>query len=183
IQYINKTVKSISREIERLSFFSKTLSAMILPVKQKFKKIDLSQLVEQVVENFRKIGILKYYKIEEEYSENNCSIRGVNGLLELVFESILVNSHKLMQGTGTIKIITRRENKFMECEISNTGYRMPEESLNKLQEPSFIMEEESIDLGLYTIKNIINFHRGYLKVKNNGKNETTFIIGLPVLKN
>jgi len=108
------------------------------------------------------------------------------GELNQVFMNLLKNAAHAIEGDGTIKIRTFMEKDNVHVEIADTGIGIPEEHLKGLFDPGFAKKGSRVKagMGLFTNYNIVQKHRGEIKVESVVGEGSTFTIILPVdLKN
>jgi len=179
ITKIEKMIVSVEQEIEKLNFFSSNLLSLGKSFKPSLKEINISELTRQIIRNFKQIGILKYYSLNENYEENLPTIYIDDMLMELAFGNILINAHQAMRGMGTIFVQTRRNKKFVEIIITNTGPVIRKKELKKIFDPLYTTKKDASGLGLYIVKHSINLHKGFVKVSSSEKKGTSFTIGIP----
>jgi len=115
------------------------------------------------------------------------------GQLNQVFMNLLVNAAQAIEEKGTIKISTRHVNGklarnntaqgYIEIKVSDTGSGIPEDKLNKIFEPFFTTKDvgKGTGLGLSIAYDIIQKHKGEIKVESKVGEGTTFTIQLPRL--
>ncbi|MDT8318225.1 MAG: response regulator [bacterium] len=102
--------------------------------------------------------------------------------LNQVFMNLFVNAAHAIKERGKITVKTYAEKEKVFIEVSDTGMGIPEENLKKLFDPFFTTKEpgKGTGLGLAISYNIIQKHKGYIRVKSEVGKGTTFTIALPV---
>ncbi len=88
-----------------------------------------------------------------------------------------------MQKDGTLTVVAsalERPNQKdqIEIQISDTGYGISKEDLDKIFQPFYSTRSQGTGLGLAIVKNIISAHHGTIIVKNNLPNGTKFNVQL-----
>ena len=101
--------------------------------------------------------------------------------LNQVFMNILMNAARAIEGDGTITIKTETEEKKLFVRISDNGSGIPPENIDKIFDPGFTTEGVGVGtgLGLSISYNIIQKHRGEIKVESEVGKGSTFTIVLP----
>lgn len=120
----------------------------------------------QVVKNFGEIPKISCYP----------------GRLNQVFLNLLINAKQAIEGEGTITLTTYIKNQKVHVEIKDTGKGISPENLDKIFDPGFTTKGVGIGtgLGLSICYQIIQDHRGEIKVKSQVEEGTTFTIVLPM---
>lgn len=126
-------------------------------------------------------------RVELELSEEIPSIQANGGQLNQVLLNLIINAvHAIREKSddmGIIRIQTRCVNDFIECQISDTGTGIDENTAKKIFDPFFTTKPMGIGTGLglsisYDI--VTNKHEGYLRVDSKKGVGTDFFIGLPI---
>jgi signal transduction histidine kinase len=104
------------------------------------------------------------------------------GELNQVFMHLLTNAAEAITGKGTITIRTFQENRNIQIQISDTGIGIAQDRIQHLFDPDFTKEGSRVKagLGLFTSYNIIQKHRGEIRVESEVGKGSTFTIILPV---
>ena len=97
-----------------------------------------------------------------------------------VLVNVIMNAVQAMPEGGKLTIGAKQEDKFLEVEISDTGYGIPQETIDKIFDPLFTTKAKGIGLGLAVCKAIIDRHDGHTAVKSKVGKGTTFTIKLPL---
>jgi two-component system NtrC family sensor kinase len=102
--------------------------------------------------------------------------------LNQVFMNILLNAVQAIEAKGIIKIKTFVGDGKVYIKISDTGKGIPPEYLNKIFDPGFTKKGVGVGtaLGLSTSYNIIQMHKGEIKVESEVGEGTTLTIILPL---
>jgi signal transduction histidine kinase len=85
-----------------------------------------------------------------------------------------------MPKEGELRIKSKRKEKFIHVEFTDTGKGIPQEVIGKIFDPLFTSKAKGIDLGLAISKEIIKAHKGEIKVKSEEGKRTTFTVILPI---
>ncbi len=104
--------------------------------------------------------------------------------LNQVFIHILTNASQAIKGSGIITIQTFVEKNRVFIQIKDNGVGINPDRLERLFDPDFSRKESrvKVGLGLFTSYNIINKHKGQIKVASEVGVGTTFTIILPINK-
>jgi two-component system, NtrC family, sensor kinase len=103
--------------------------------------------------------------------------------LNQVFMNILVNAAQAMKESGTIVVRTYHADDQIFIEISDNGVGIHPDNINRIFDPFFTTKDvgKGTGLGMHIAYNIIQKHKGTIRVESTLGQGTTFIIRLPVL--
>ena len=129
----------------------------------------------------------KELSLSKEYPENEILINGDKERLAQVFNNIISNAVKFTHKGGRISVMVHDFGKEIEIAISDTGIGIPEKDIPKLfQKFSKIYQAGApvtgAGFGLAKAKQIIELHKGVIRVKSEVDQGSTFIIRLPKLQ-
>ena len=97
--------------------------------------------------------------------------------MENTIYNILFNAiQAISSNEGNISITTYDTNDHIIIEITNDGPQIPETVLANIFEPLFTTKQSGTGLGLSSVKNTIEQHKGTITVKNN---PVTFTLNIP----
>ncbi|NIX56639.1 MAG: hypothetical protein GWN14_12125 [candidate division Zixibacteria bacterium] len=176
IQNNNPIAKAAS---ERISRIINSLKSFIRLDEATFQKIDLHQCLEntltllehdcgdqiRVVKKVGDISLIACYPDE----------------LNQVFMHLLTNAIQAIPEKGTITIRTYMREENVHVEITDTGVGISAEQMQQLFEPGFTRKDSRMKagLGLFTSYNIMQKHRGEIKVDSQVGKGSTFTVILP----
>jgi PAS domain S-box-containing protein len=100
-----------------------------------------------------------------------------------VFMNLLINAGHAIESQGEITIKTWAEDGSILIAISDTGYGISKEDLNKIFEPFFTTKEvgKGTGLGLSITYEIVKKHDGEITVESEVGKGTTFTVRLPIV--
>lgn len=154
-----------------------------------FEEINITSIMEPVVNSFRVLAQEKELFLEETY-QTDFIIKTDVKRLSLVFRNILDNALKFTD-KGGINVVTYKQEisekqKFGVVEIKDTGIGISKEFISKLFEP-FVQEStglnreyEGIGLGLYLSKRLVEILGGKIEIVSESNRGTTVRIILPI---
>nr|HID60079.1 hybrid sensor histidine kinase/response regulator [Desulfobacterales bacterium] len=110
-------------------------------------------------------------------------VRGDDAGLSQVFMNLCTNARDAMPDGGRLQIKARQKGDKSEVIISDTGYGMDKETLEKCFDPFFTTKEvgKGTGLGLSTAYGIVKDHGGEIHVYSEPKIGTTFKLYFPVV--
>jgi len=173
------TIKINSEAIKRINSIVKALKNFARLDEAEYKETDIHEGLRstlmlinheikgriQIIEEFGELPLIKCYPNQ----------------LNQVFMNILVNAYQSIEKTGSIKIKTEKHADKIKILISDTGKGIPEKHLDRIFDPGFTTKGVGVGtgLGLSICYQIIQKHKGSIKVKNNHDKGSVFIIELP----
>ena len=143
--------------------------------------IDLLEIIDQVVIEFKKLAAAKNIDIVAETNLTECSIYIDHYTVTQLIANLVDNAIKY-SSAGTITISVSRQDDKIKLKVSDTGIGMSEEFVQKLFEP-FTQEEtgysrrfEGTGLGLALVKKYCEINKASIDVQSKKGVGTTFTI-------
>lgn len=94
----------------------------------------------------------------------------------ILFYNIMYNAIQKLENNGNIIINYDHDDLNNIIKIQDSGESIPDEIISKIFEPLYTTKYQGTGLGLASCKQIMEQHKGTIKVENN---PTTFIITVP----
>lgn len=153
-----------------------------------FSKVDTAEFQEaDLIEGIKSALVLtsNLWKnkavIHEEYGSLP-AVRCFPGMLNQVFMNILVNAVHAIEDKGDIFIKTWSDDRYAYVSTRDTGTGISEEHLERIFDFGFSTKRShtGMGLGLSICRNIIDKHKGEIKVETEPGKGTEFVICIPV---
>lgn len=148
---------------------------------------DIFELVLNVTESVADI-----YDDKGIYIKINCGNVNDNYIVNCdatkmiqIFINLIKNAADAIGENGLIEINMRKNNDFIEIDITDNGSGIEEEYIESIFEPMVTYKTGGTGMGLAIVKEIVEGHGGIIKVVSAVNAGTTFTLKLPVncLKN
>ncbi len=120
------------------------------------------------------------YQIHVQHENEIPEIMGDPDMLYQAFLNILINAMQSMPGGGEIQILLSAGPEVLTVSFKDKGQGIPEDILEKIWNPFFTTKETGTGLGLGIVKNIIEAHKGRIRIENRPVYGAQVIIELPV---
>ena len=148
------------------------------------EQVNITDVLEKVLLSFELSFNDKNLILSKEYSENELLINADRERLKKVFSNIISNAIKFTNNGGRISAFIQDFGKEIEVAISDTGVGIPERDMPNLFQKFGKVIRPGAQLtgagfGLVGAKQIIDLHKGFIKVRSEENKGTTFIIRLP----
>ncbi len=179
-----KLIKVISHDVERIERLITDYSQMLKDEaslsRAKMTKIDLSNVVNSVVEDFNSdlLNSSKNIKININNSNLNGSklnVLGVESKLEQIVANLLDNAVSFSPSNSKISVICDIKKKNAQLIIEDEGPGFNEKNINKVFNRFYSNRPENFGehsgLGLNIVKNIIELHGGSILASNQSANK------------
>ncbi len=179
-----KLIKVISHDVERIerliTDYSQMLKDEATLSRAKMKKIDLSHVVNSVVEDFNSdlINSNKNIKINISNSNLNGSklnVLGVESKLEQIIANLLDNAVSFSPSNSKIEVMCNIKKKDVQLIIKDQGPGFNEKNIDKVFNRFYSNRPEKFGehsgLGLNIVKNIIELHGGSIIASNQSGNQ------------
>jgi signal transduction histidine kinase len=122
--------------------------------------------------------------IELSLSEEGPCVVGHSGELMQVTLNLILNALHAVEASGTIHIASYAVESMVLIQVSDTGYGIAPENLDKIFDPFFTTKSpgSGIGIGLSTCYNIITKHGGEITVSSDEGKGAVFEIILPIFE-
>jgi len=173
----DKLLKIINHDAERIERLITDYSQMLKDEaslsREKMKKIDLTSIVNNVVEDFKQSLFNQNKKIAiniQNKNTKNCFIFGIENRMEQVIANLLDNAISFSDENGIINIEISETTKSFILLIKDQGPGFVETSTEKIFKRFYSNRPNSFGqhsgLGLNIVKNIIELHKGKIAASN-----------------
>ncbi len=164
---------------ESIEFMSETIDDFrtFYRPKNESEVVDLSKLITKAIEfvdgSIRQKNILLTTHLQNIYYKLYA-----NEYLQVLI-NLIKNATDASERKGHIRVDLFEKGGVIKTIVSDNGKGIPEEDLNRIFEPYYSTKENSMGLGLYMSKMIIEKHmHGSISVEQSERGETRFIICL-----
>ena len=175
----NKLIKVISHDVERIERLITDYSQMLKDEaslsRAKMTKIDLSNVVDSVVEDFNSDLLnskknIKIYVKKSNLNGSRLNVLGVESKLEQILANLLDNAISFSPSNSKISVICEVKNEKVRLLIEDEGPGFNEKNIDKVFKRFYSNRPEKFGehsgLGLNIVKNIIELHRGSIIASN-----------------
>ena len=185
----SKLITIVSRESDRLNKLISDFLVYARPQRFEFSDVDVVNLLEEtllLVEHHPLFGA--GYRLERHFPPQPVVARADPDKLRQVFWNMCDNSLKAMPegGTLTVEIEEHPEvekrggtNGYLRVKFSDTGIGLSREEIEKLFEPFQPGFANGTGLGLAIVYQVIEGHRGRIRVDSKPGQGSRFVIDLP----
>jgi PAS domain S-box-containing protein len=179
---IDLLLKNMLTGVNRITEIVKSLRSFARTEDNELKETNIHEIVDSVL-----VMLHNQYKNNIEIIKNYGNLPQIScfpGRLSQVFMNIISNAIQAIPGKGTIQITTHYYAKVQSISISikDSGKGISPDNIPNVFEPFFTTKEvgKGTGLGLSISYNIIQRHKGEIKVNSELNKGTEFIITLPV---
>lgn len=187
----NKTIAEVKSSLSDIYNNSQKLSAIVSDLlliselgigykKTNEEKFDLIQLIEEIIQNYKKIK-LDFVKIDK-----TLEISAQKRVIKQALVNLIDNAVTYTKENGSIKIEVKKDDKNIILSIQDSGIGIPESEKNQIfgqffrARNSVEMKNVGTGLGLFIAKTIIDGHDGKIWFESEQNKGTTFFVSLPI---
>ncbi len=141
----------------------------------------------QIKEIIKKIRLFLAVHLEDEgyrittfFSDPLPDIMADSNMLYQAFLNIIINAVQAMPGGGEIYISVQSIEDYILIMIEDQGHGITRQVMEKIWDPFFTSKDTGTGLGLVIIKNIIEAHKGIIKIENRLNKGVRVSIKLPI---
>ena len=173
----------VGQEIDRIARIVKELLDFHRPQSVALAKLDLTEVVDDILELMGRQCEKHNIKLVRNYGEDLPQIYASAENLKQVFINVVINAFDVMPGGGTLTVDIEQDEENLLLRFSDTGPGISPELVPRIFEPFFTTKEpgKGTGLGLSVCYGIIKQHKGTITYKNLGTGGS-FEIVLPAAK-
>jgi len=178
IDEVKESAEEILNATDRIRKITSDLSIYSRDAKtSKYLPLDINEAIEKSLSmaKFSK----KFRNIDLKLDLRNVpQMEGNSGELQQVFVNLFTNAIDAMGEKGGLGIKTLYNADLIQIEVNDTGKGISPDNLNKIFDPFFTTKEagKGTGLGLHVIHQIVEKHKGTIKVDSEVGKGTTFTI-------
>ncbi len=189
VELYREFLTDITDEIERENKIINDLLSLVKLDKtagdMNITTININELLEQILKRLRPIA--KKRNIEMIFESFRPVIAEVDEVkLSLAISNLIENAVKYNVEDGWVRVSLNADHKYFYVKISDSGIGIPEEAQDFIFERFYRVdkarsrESGGTGLGLAITKNVIQMHRGAIKVYSKESEGTTFNVRIPL---
>ena len=181
LQVIFNEVKRLSNVVTSMSNLTKIDSGQM---RLEMKKVNINEIIRQVIFNFDKAISNKNIKIYGLNNEN-IFVKADNDLLYQVIYNLIENAIKFVNENGYIKIRYQYSADLVYVGIKNSGMGINGDDIKHIfdkfykVDESRSMDKNGMGLGLYIVKKILKLHGSDIEVESIPNEYIEFFFWLP----
>ncbi len=181
---VSERIKSLVTMSVELLDLAKIESGLINQEKQ---ELDVRELVEKQVEFHKEKAASKSIRLRFENSAEPVLMMGNVTNIEEVVANLISNAIRYTPEGGEVRVSVGREDGNCVITVSDTGYGIPEEDIEKIFQRFYRVKNEKTrfingtGLGLAIVKSIVEAHHGRIEVKSRLDHGTSFKVVFPGL--
>lgn len=175
---IKKTLRSVSREIERLGQITESYLVRARVKSTENHKTEINGLLKEIIQFERGEG--SGIEIEAQLSNAELFIKTERAKIKQAFINVLKNAKEAMPKGGKIQVKTLLDENLAKIVFSDNGQGMSEETKTKSFLPFFTTKSTGTGLGLSLTKEIVEAAKGRILVASQLGLGTTFTFEFPV---
>jgi signal transduction histidine kinase len=173
-------LQSIKDEAGKLNNIVEHFQSLLKSKRTMFKYEDINGVIESIIPIIRNTAANKGVELVFKPSENTLQINVQKNLFQIALSHLIKNSIEATPEGGKITISTYENSENINLSISDTGYGINEEDLDKIFNPMFSTKENGLGMGLPLVKRIVTEHMGKIDVRSQTGQGTEFIIMFPL---
>ena len=184
VKHVKEMIDTISELVEKISIHGRNLLSLSKPAEPEMRTLSFEDILEETTQTMVICGILKRFDIVRNYTPNLPSILGDKNLLEQIIRNLEINAAHAMGDAGILTLGTKssKDKQYVEFYMKDTGHGMSKEIREKIFEPFYSTKSEGkgTGLGMHIVKQIIEQHRGYIRIESEVSKGTEVTIGIPI---
>ncbi len=175
-------IEEINKDVDRLRIITERFSKI-----GSIPKLKKTNIIEETTETFdylaKRSSKLIDFSIDTP-PQGELYVMLNKELFGWTIENLVKNAIDAMKGKGKLSLVVKRDTRFVNILISDTGKGIAKNKFSKVFEPGFTTKQRGWGLGLSLAKRIIEeYHDGHIKVLHSELNKgTTFQVSLKLIE-
>ncbi len=183
IEMVLRAANQLQTLIETMTNLQYLESGTLQP---KREDLVLQDVASEVVMQWRPMADSKRQTLRERYPPRPAWVKADRSMISTIVSNVLNNAIKFTPPGGTIEVALLPQTSYVAVSISDTGPGIPRESLERIFEPFYQVEDhltrhhEGLGLGLAVAKAMVESHGGRIWAESVLGRGTRVIFTLPI---
>lgn len=173
-------IQALQKEVQRLEEILNDFLRYAKGQKLELEKCNINEVVDEVVDFITPEIKQKQIQILKSYDAHIPSCQLDINLIKQAILNVVINAEQAMEHGGELMIRTSGSKKHIQIDITDTGYGIPRDILDKIFQVYYSTKKTGTGLGLPTAKRIVEEHKGSISVQSEENKGSNFSIKLPV---
>ncbi len=173
-------IETILEQIRKLEEIVNNFERLAAQRRFYLKSEDLIEMIRESIEILRNESAKKDVGLKFEPENGPFMIEADKGMLKVALIHILRNALEASESGGDVAIRINKTFKSFVVEIEDNGTGIPSEKLENIFESFITTKPNRIGLGLPIVKQIVEEHRGSIKIDSLPGKGTNVTIGFPI---
>jgi len=167
-------------EIRRLNLLIEDFLAFARPARPCFRHVDVSALIEEIVERFQIQQADSEVEIRSEIPPQLYHENMDPDMFSRVITNILKNAVEANGDRGEVLIKAVCEDETLQIDIEDLGDGFDNDDMDRLFEPFFTSRSKGTGLGLAYALQVVEAHNGTITARNRTKKGACFSVKIPL---
>ncbi|MBL0388299.1 PAS domain S-box protein [Tumebacillus sp. ITR2] len=172
-------LRVMGSELNRIELITNELLVLAKPQHNLMQSREIAPLLGEVITLFETQAILRNVEVVTDFEPDLKSLTCDENQLKQVFINFLKNALEAMPNGGRIEIRLSSEGERVRISVTDQGNGIEPDVLARLGEPFFTTKENGTGLGFLICKQIIENHKGEIRVASVVGKGTTISVWLP----
>ncbi|HEU4559868.1 MAG TPA: HAMP domain-containing sensor histidine kinase [Longimicrobium sp.] len=171
-----EALEVIEQESERLEELARAFAQLgRLPEGPK-AEVDLREMLEYLLRSHLPPGVKARLRVPMGLP----TVDGYPDALSRAFANLLLNAADATDGSGSVEVVARAVNGYVEVRVLDSGSGIAAEHLERIWEPDFTTKSRGTGLGLTLVRQTVQAHGGKVGARNRPEGGAEFRVVLPV---
>ncbi len=185
-KYINNILISGKNLLEIIDNLLDILKFEVGDLSLNYEDVDIASLVRDIRTSFLSSASNKKIVIELKVDDSIENIRADRTKLRQILHNLVSNAIKCTPEKGKVTVNAFKKEGMLEIMVSDTGAGLLKKYYDNIFLPSTHINPSTIvgygeaGIGLYIVKNLIDLHKGKIRVEYKTGKGSTFIFALPI---
>ena len=184
-EFMSDIVDEIDRETKIINDLLSLVKTDSQNNQMNFEQADINEMMETIVKTVSPLAKQRNIEISYEgYREVQAEVDTVK--LSLAISNLVENAVKYNIDSGWIRCSLNADNRFFYIKVADSGVGIPDDAKDKVFDKFYRVDKArsrdtgGTGLGLAITRNIINAHRGTIKLYSESGKGTTFTVRIPL---